>query len=233
VRKIGENGGLCNDAAISVRQIFISFAVNVAASLFVALCTTLGFGPDKWAAYLVAGMPFLITPGALRLGFLFLASLTLFGTYWRPIAKFARARSLAQAIGLQTVTILGFSLPFIVGAFYVNAMITTRSANVITLITNTKISANQSGNYFTNNGAHGLLFMELPPAETGLIFYLIVKAPYSLKVVAADNNTITIGGTTSMPGGSAQSAVVGSALALIGTPMGWISTAETGAWSIN
>jgi hypothetical protein len=46
-----------------MRQIFTSFAVHIAATLFAAVCTALGFGPDKWAAYLVAGMPLLITPG--------------------------------------------------------------------------------------------------------------------------------------------------------------------------
>jgi hypothetical protein len=116
---------------MSLGQIFASFAINIAAMLFAAICTALGFGPDRWAAFLVAGMPFLITPGALRLAFLLSASLTLFAAYWRPITAFSSTLSYTKSVSLRAVTVLVFCLPFVVGAFYVNVKEVERTAESI------------------------------------------------------------------------------------------------------
>jgi hypothetical protein len=50
-----------------------AFVGKIAATLFVALCVVIGFGPDKWAMYLVAGTPF--TPENLRIGLLVFGAL--------------------------------------------------------------------------------------------------------------------------------------------------------------
>ena len=117
---IGENGKLFN-VAMAFSQIFTSFIINVAAALFIAVCTALGVGPEKWAAFLLAGMPFLISPGILRLAFLLLASLTLFALYWRPINIFASTFSRSRAFTLRSAAVLIFCLPFVFGSFYITA----------------------------------------------------------------------------------------------------------------
>jgi hypothetical protein len=117
---IGENGKLRN-VAMSFGQIFTNFIINIAAVLFVAVCTALGVGPEKWAAFLLAGMPFLISPGILRLAFLLLASLTLFALYWRRINVFASTLSRNRAFTLRSAIVFIFCLPFVFGAFYITA----------------------------------------------------------------------------------------------------------------
>ena len=48
------------------------------AALFIAICAAFGFGPDKWAAFLVEGLPTWITPIKVRIAFLILASLVFY-----------------------------------------------------------------------------------------------------------------------------------------------------------
>ena len=48
------------------------------AALFIAICAAFGFGPDKWAAFLVKGLPTWITPIKVRIAFLILASLVFY-----------------------------------------------------------------------------------------------------------------------------------------------------------
>jgi hypothetical protein len=55
---------------------------KILAVLFIALSVAVNFGPDKWAIYLVDGLPSFVTPNLLRwmllaLCFLFLACLIL------------------------------------------------------------------------------------------------------------------------------------------------------------
>jgi hypothetical protein len=96
-------------------RIFIfAFAGKIVASLFVAICTAIGFGPDHWAEFIVAGMPFLVSPGVVRLGFLLLASLTLASLFWGPISV---GNSLSKLI-----LIFASLAPFVVGAFYITAV---------------------------------------------------------------------------------------------------------------
>jgi hypothetical protein len=70
---------------------------------------------------LLAGMPFLISPGVLRLGLLLLASLTLFAAYWRHISAFANSLSRNRAVALRSTAIFAFCLPFIFGSFYLTS----------------------------------------------------------------------------------------------------------------
>jgi hypothetical protein len=121
---IGENGKLRN-VAMPFRQIFTNFIIgvasNVASTLLFAVCVALGVGPEKWAAFLLAGIPFLISPGILRLAFLLLASLTLFTAHWRRINVFASTLPRNRALIVRSVTVLVFCLPFVFGSFYITA----------------------------------------------------------------------------------------------------------------
>jgi hypothetical protein len=59
-------------------RVFTAAALGkIFGSFFVAICIALGFGPDRWAEFMIADMPIFITPGVARLVFLLLASLTM------------------------------------------------------------------------------------------------------------------------------------------------------------
>jgi hypothetical protein len=94
------------------RNVVSSFVGGILRTIFVAICYALGFGPDKWAAFLVAGMPFLITPGVARLAFLLLGSLTLLSLLWPKIVGL-------QPVWLKIASTASVCLPFVVGSFYV------------------------------------------------------------------------------------------------------------------
>jgi hypothetical protein len=95
------------------RIFFLAFAGKIAGTLFAAICTAIGFGPDQWAEFLISGMPFLVTPGVVRLAFLLLASVTLASTFWSSIAG---NNSLSKYVSIALSC-----LPFVVGSFYIIA----------------------------------------------------------------------------------------------------------------
>jgi hypothetical protein len=89
---------------------------NGAWAIIAAICAALGFGPDKWASFLLSGLPFLLTPGVLRLAFLLIASLALFSMLRHPIM----ARSGTTTVQVKRLAaILVMVLPFLIGAFYI------------------------------------------------------------------------------------------------------------------
>jgi hypothetical protein len=96
------------------RNVISSFIGGILRTVFVAICVALGFGPDKWAGFMSAGMPFLITPGVVRLGFLLLASLTLLSLLWNRIVT-------AHPVSIKLVSATIVCLPFVMGAFYITA----------------------------------------------------------------------------------------------------------------
>jgi hypothetical protein len=55
-----------------------ALAGKLIAALFIAICATIGFGPEKWAAFLVEGLPGWVTPDKVRIAFLILASLVFY-----------------------------------------------------------------------------------------------------------------------------------------------------------
>src|SRR5258708_3275002 len=74
--------------ACQIWRIFtFAFLGRICGSLFVAICIALDLGSTEWAAFLLSGMPILITPGIARLTFLLLASLTLFALSWRWVLQ--------------------------------------------------------------------------------------------------------------------------------------------------
>jgi hypothetical protein len=109
---------LCNGKRmfkwLNWRNVISSFVGGILRTLFVAICIALGVGPDKWAAFLIAGMPFLLTPGVVRLAFLLLASLTLASLLWNKILN-------SESVLWKAVSIVVVCLPFVAGSFYVTA----------------------------------------------------------------------------------------------------------------
>ena len=96
-----------------------AFLGRLAAVLFTAICTALGFGPDKWAAFVISGLPFALTPGVARLGFLLLASATLASIMWIPVVGYTSAFS-KESRGLARLLAIAFiCAPFVAGSFYV------------------------------------------------------------------------------------------------------------------
>lgn len=61
---------------ISIKAFFGAFFGKLLASLFIAACVLLGFGPDKWAAFMIQNLPYWITPAVARSGFLALGLIT-------------------------------------------------------------------------------------------------------------------------------------------------------------
>jgi hypothetical protein len=55
-----------------------ALAGKLIAALFIAICATIGLGPEKWAAFLVEGLPNWVTPDKVRIAFLILASLVFY-----------------------------------------------------------------------------------------------------------------------------------------------------------
>jgi hypothetical protein len=96
------------------RTVISSFIGGILRTIFVAICIALGFGPDKWAAFLITGMPVLVTPGVVRLVFLLFASLTLGSLLWNKISG-------SQPVWRKAGSIIVVCLPFVAGAFYVTA----------------------------------------------------------------------------------------------------------------
>jgi hypothetical protein len=102
------------DQMFDLRQIWYGFVGNLVFTLFAGICTTLGFGPTRWVEFLITGMPAFATPGVVRLIFLLLASLTLISLLWQKIV--------AGQFLVKITSIAFASLPFVVGAFYVNGI---------------------------------------------------------------------------------------------------------------
>jgi len=58
---------------VFARALAGSLVGKIIAGLFVAVCIALGFGPEKWAAFMIAELPLWITPTVARFAFVFLA----------------------------------------------------------------------------------------------------------------------------------------------------------------
>ena len=59
------------------RVLFGSLLGRVLGALVIAICLALGFGPDKWAAFIITGFPHWVTPGLAQEAFLILGVTTL------------------------------------------------------------------------------------------------------------------------------------------------------------
>ncbi len=86
------------------------FLGKLAGTLFIAICLFLGFGPDKWAKFIVSEFPTWVTPGLAQAAFLTLAAITfiaLFLPLWKwkqpdaVVAAGASSFSGAQAVAIS------------------------------------------------------------------------------------------------------------------------------------
>jgi hypothetical protein len=62
------------------------FFGKLAGALFIAICLALGFGPDKWAKFIVTGFPTWVTPGLAQAAFVTLAMITFIAVFL-PLRK--------------------------------------------------------------------------------------------------------------------------------------------------
>jgi hypothetical protein len=69
------------------------FIGKLAAATFIAICLALGIGPDKWAKFIVTGLPPWVTPEHARMGFLILAALTFIAITWPILTRWRVRRS--------------------------------------------------------------------------------------------------------------------------------------------
>jgi hypothetical protein len=71
------------------------FAGKLLGSVFIACCALLGFGPEQWAAFMIAGLPHWFTPSLARAIFI------LFGMVTAAILWWPRRRSAAPILPAQ------------------------------------------------------------------------------------------------------------------------------------
>jgi hypothetical protein len=65
------------------------FLGKLAGALFIAICLALGFGPDRWAKFIVTGFPTWVTPGLAQAVFATLAAITFISLTWSPWMRLA------------------------------------------------------------------------------------------------------------------------------------------------
>jgi hypothetical protein len=63
------------------------FIGKLAGAFFLAMCLTLGFGPDEWAKFIVTGLPIWVTPVLAQAVFLTLATLTFGSLIWSFLTR--------------------------------------------------------------------------------------------------------------------------------------------------
>jgi hypothetical protein len=61
-----------------LKSLIGSFLGKIIASIFIAICIFIGFGPDEWAQYIMSGLPNYFSPKITRYCLLTFASITLF-----------------------------------------------------------------------------------------------------------------------------------------------------------
>lgn len=71
-----------------------AFIGKILATIFVAICTILGFGPEEWAEYLITSGPTWLTPKIAQFVFLALAFITLIALLWNTIPSLVSASKL-------------------------------------------------------------------------------------------------------------------------------------------
>jgi len=90
----------------------------------------------------------------------------------------------------------------------------------------------QTGSTFTNEDATGDTTVTLPEAAAGLIFTFYVLAAEALIVTAAEGDTIRIGASETVTGGSVTSSTVGSSLTLMAmNENSWCAVSAVGTWA--
>jgi hypothetical protein len=97
---------------------------------------------------------------------------------------------------------------------------------------NDTLTADQSYQTFTNEGASGSVTLELPPAAPNLQFFFMVVVAQSLVIDVGGSVVIYVGEISSSAGGSAFSNSPGSIITLkaVSTTV-WGATSLVGSWT--
>jgi hypothetical protein len=97
---------------------------------------------------------------------------------------------------------------------------------------NETLTADQSYQTFTNEGAAGTVTLSLPTPVAGLEFTFVVVASQSLVIDVGGSVVIYVGETPSSAGGSASANSPGSIITLkaISTTV-WVATSLVGSWT--
>ncbi len=96
------------------------------------------------------------------------------------------------------------------------------------------LTAAETDNVLTNEGAAGAVVLTLPTAEAGLHYWFYVQAAQTLKVTAGASDTIRIDTLESVAAGYISSATVGSAIHLQAVnATEWVAaSAPVGTWAV-
>lgn len=96
------------------------------------------------------------------------------------------------------------------------------------------VTAAQTGDAFTNEGAAGEVNHNLPTAAAGLTYTFIVQVAQNLRVTAASGDTIRVAGSVSAAAGNIVNAVVGSTVILLAiNATEWIALGTpAGTWTV-
>ena len=96
------------------------------------------------------------------------------------------------------------------------------------------VTAAQSGDAFTNEGAGAEVNHNLPTAAAGLIYTFIVQAAQNLRVTAAAGDTIRIAGSVSAAAGNIVNATVGGTVTILAiNATEWVAVAApNGTWTV-
>jgi hypothetical protein len=93
-------------------------------------------------------------------------------------------------------------------------------------------AASDSGTYFTNEGAAGLITFNLPVAVAGYIYTFIVENVNGIAITAFAGDTIRFGGTVTATGGTITSTTIGSTITLVSiNATEWIAVSLIGTWA--
>ena len=112
-----------------IKVAIAAFVGKLLAVVFVAASVMIGFGPDKWASFLVEGFPAWITPSIVRTTFLLLAALVSVQLVW-PLISYA-INAVPNAIWRRSGVMITGLLIFVVGivCVAVGAKIVYNAAN--------------------------------------------------------------------------------------------------------
>ncbi len=95
------------------------------------------------------------------------------------------------------------------------------------------ITTDDSGTVFTNEGATGEAYLNLPSAAAGLTYTFCVQDADGLRIVADTGDTIRLSSTVSASAGYAESTTIGSTVTLTAiNSTEWIGMSINGTWSV-
>ncbi len=98
-----------------------------------------------------------------------------------------------------------------------------------------QITGSDSGTYFDNTGAVGLVPFTLPPYLVGLHYCFVVMVAQILEVIAPAGASIAIGASNSTAGGNIQANTPYIYVCLVASsaPNQWITDRVNGTWTLH